>query len=103
MEGSSSNGYDGASSSDVGRFVSLTNAPEEQAAFFLEATNGDFDRAIEMYYGERPHLFLSVVGPTAHFLYTLHSASAVGPESSQKKMCCWCPFITAKHFLAEVH
>ena len=21
----------------------------------------------------------------------------------RRKMCCWCPFITVKHFLAEVH
>lgn len=53
MEGESSNGLDGPSSSDIGRFVSLTNVPEQQAAFFLEATNGNFDRAIEMFYGRR--------------------------------------------------
>lgn len=55
MEAGSSNGVEGSSSSDVGRFVSLTNAPEEQAAFFLEATNGNFDRAIEMFYGKISH------------------------------------------------
>lgn len=53
MEGQSSNGLDGPSSSDIGRFMSLTNVPEQQAAFFLEATNGNFDRAIEMFYGRR--------------------------------------------------
>ena len=41
----------GASSSDVAHFVSLTSCPVEQAAFFLEATNGNLDQAIEMYYG----------------------------------------------------
>ena len=43
---------DGASSSHVAHFVSLTSCPVEQAAFFLEATNGKFDEAVEMYYGE---------------------------------------------------
>ena len=52
MESSSSPaGEDGASSSDVAHFVSLTSCPVEQAAFFLEATNGNFDQAVEMYYG----------------------------------------------------
>lgn len=45
-------GADGASSSDVAHFVSLTSCPVEQAAFFLEATNGNFDQAVEMYYGK---------------------------------------------------
>lgn len=36
---------------DVSRFVSLTNCPADQAQFYLEANNGNFDRAIAMYYG----------------------------------------------------
>ena len=43
---------DGPSSSTVGHFVSLTGCPENQAEFFLEATNGNFDQAVEMYYGK---------------------------------------------------
>ena len=52
MESSSyADGEEAASSSDVAHFVSLTSCPVDQAAFFLEATNGNFDQAIEMYYG----------------------------------------------------
>jgi hypothetical protein len=52
MEADYENGaFKGVSSSDVGRFVSLTACPSDQAAFFLEANNGDFDRALEMFYG----------------------------------------------------
>ena len=52
MESSSyADGEEAASSSDVAHFVSLTSCPVDQAAFFLEATNGKFDQAIEMYYG----------------------------------------------------
>ena len=45
-------GFKGVSTSDVERFVSLTTCPKEQAAFFLEANNGDFEHALEMFYGE---------------------------------------------------
>ena len=38
-------------STDVERFVSLTACPAEEAAFFLEANNGNFDHALEMFYG----------------------------------------------------
>ncbi len=51
---SSSSPEDGAHSSDVAHFVALTSCPVEQAAFFLEATNGNFSQAVEMYYGEHP-------------------------------------------------
>jgi hypothetical protein len=43
---------DSPSSSTVGRFVSLTGCSDDQAEFFLEAANGNFDQALEMYYGE---------------------------------------------------
>ncbi len=43
---------DAASSSDVAHFVSLTNCPMDQATFFLEASNGNMDQALEMYYGK---------------------------------------------------
>lgn len=49
---------DGASSSDVAHFASLTSCPVQQAAFFLEATNGKFDEAVEMYYGEPLSLWM---------------------------------------------
>ena len=49
---------DGASSSDVAHFVSLTSCPVDQATFFLEATNGNLDQAVEMYYGVSPALIL---------------------------------------------
>ena len=53
MTGNSmSDDADAASSSDVAHFVSLTNCPMDQATFFLEASNGNMDQALEMYYGE---------------------------------------------------
>lgn len=33
------------------RFINLTNAPIEQAKFFLEAAGGNADRAVSLYYG----------------------------------------------------
>lgn len=36
---------------DVSRFVSLTNCPADQAQFYLEANNGNFDGAVAMFYG----------------------------------------------------
>lgn len=40
-------------SRSVARFVGLTNAPAEQACFFLEAAGGNVERAVALYYGER--------------------------------------------------
>ena len=36
----------------LARFVNLTNAPADQARFFLEAAGGHADRAVALYYGE---------------------------------------------------
>lgn len=37
---------------DVTRFVELTHATPEQAAFYLEASGHQFDRAVQMFFGE---------------------------------------------------
>ena len=53
MTGNSmSDDADAASSSDIAHFVSLTDCPMDQATFFLEASNGNMEQALEMYYGE---------------------------------------------------
>lgn len=43
---------DGYSDSTVAEFCSVTSCAPEQARFFLEASNGQFDRAVSMYFGE---------------------------------------------------
>jgi FAS-associated factor 2 len=43
---------------DVARFVQLTGSSTDQAAFMLEATHGDFERAVQMYFGKCQATFL---------------------------------------------
>ena len=42
------------------RFTHLTNAPADQARFFLEAAGGHADRAVALYYGETQILHVCV-------------------------------------------
>ncbi len=36
---------------EVARFVGIANCPSDQAQFFLQATDGNFDRALALYFG----------------------------------------------------
>jgi hypothetical protein len=36
----------------VARIMQVTGCDDQQARFFLEATNGDMDRAVQMFLGE---------------------------------------------------
>ena len=38
-------------SEEVARFVAIANCPANQAHFFLQATDGNFDRALTLYFG----------------------------------------------------
>lgn len=40
----------------VARFVALTGSSTDQAAFMLEATHGNFEQAVQMYFGKWPPL-----------------------------------------------
>jgi len=40
-----------ANSQDVENFVAIANCPADQALFFLQATDGNFDRALALYFG----------------------------------------------------
>jgi hypothetical protein len=37
---------------DMARFVALTGSSTDQAAFMLEATHGNFEQAVQMYFGK---------------------------------------------------
>ena len=39
---------------EVARFVAIANCPADQAHFFLQATDGNFDRALTLYFGACP-------------------------------------------------
>lgn len=41
-------------SEEVARFVAVANCPADQAHFFLQATGGNFDRALTLYFGACP-------------------------------------------------
>lgn len=48
---------------DVTRFMELTHATPEQAAFYLEASGHQFDRAVQMFFGEPPRSWIQAPFP----------------------------------------
>lgn len=50
----------------VSRFVELTHTTPEQAVFYLEASGDNFERALQMYFGERPVVPLALVIAALH-------------------------------------
>ena len=81
-----SDGLKEVSTSDVERFVSLTACPAGEAAFFLEANNGDFNHALEMFYGTHK-------GPRECLSFpSLHTPSALTHRLSCAIMSCSAAF-----------
>ena len=52
MEGTPGPSHPDEQSSLIARFVGVTDCPEAEAQFYLDAGDNDFDRAVSLYYGE---------------------------------------------------
>ena len=51
MEGTPGPSHTEEQSTLIARFVAVTDCPEAEAQFYLDATGSDFDRAVSLYYG----------------------------------------------------
>lgn len=78
-------------SEEVARFVAIANCPADQAHFFLQATDGNFDRALTLYFGA--------------YLPRISGTGQAAATPRRTSTCCssWRPTAcgTVKHYTAE--